>query len=73
MTGLAPAFRRLLRDDRGAVTVDWVSLTAGILLVGLAVVYAIFRNMEPVVDEVNATMANMPLNVDPGDSPTFTD
>jgi hypothetical protein len=31
-------------DDAGAVTIDWVALTAGILLLGIMVVYAIFNN-----------------------------
>ena len=30
-------------DERGAVTVDWVALTAGILLVGIMVVYAVMN------------------------------
>ena len=27
----------------GAVTIDWVALTAGILLLGIAVVYGVFE------------------------------
>ncbi len=33
-----PALRRFLDDDSGAVTVDWVVLTAGIVGLSLAVV-----------------------------------
>ncbi len=29
--------RRFIRDEKGAVTVDWVVLTASILLLGMAV------------------------------------
>ncbi len=46
--------KRLLRNDRGAITADWVALTAGILLFGLAVVYAIFNNgVAPVVGGID--------------------
>lgn len=34
-------FTKFLRDDSGAVTLDWVALTAGILLLGIAVVYGV--------------------------------
>jgi hypothetical protein len=34
---------KFLRDETGAVTIDWVALTAGILLLGIAVVYGIFE------------------------------
>jgi len=37
------AIYRFLRDDRGAVVTDWTALTAGLILFGLAVVYAIFN------------------------------
>lgn len=31
------------RKDDGAVTVDWVALTAAVLAVGIAVIYAVFE------------------------------
>ena len=50
MTG----FRKFLSDDAGAVTIDWVALTAGVLLVGFIVVYAIFNDgVIPLVDNVD--------------------
>ena len=36
------ALKKFLRDDAGAVTIDWVALTAGILLLGVMVGYGIF-------------------------------
>ena len=36
--------RLLLSDDRGAVTIDWVTLTAGILLLGMMVAYSVMNN-----------------------------
>ena len=35
--------KNFLNDEAGAVTIDWVALTAGILLLGIAVVYGIFQ------------------------------
>ena len=37
-------FRKFLSDDAGAVTIDWVALTAGVLMVGVIVVYAIYND-----------------------------
>jgi hypothetical protein len=36
--------RLLVADQRGAITVDWVTVTAGILAAGIMVVYAIYNN-----------------------------
>ncbi len=36
--------RLLLTDERGAVTVDWVTLTAGILLLGIMTVYTVMND-----------------------------
>ncbi len=43
---------QFIRDEAGAVTIDWVALTAGILLLGIATVYYLFEN--GVVGAVNA-------------------
>ena len=37
-------FRKFLSDDAGAVTIDWVALTAGVLVVGFIAVYAIYND-----------------------------
>ncbi len=34
----------LFRDERGVVTVDWVALTAGIMILGIMVAYAVMSN-----------------------------
>ncbi len=50
-------FTKFLSDDAGAVTIDWVALTAGILLLGIVVVYAIFDNgVKDLVSNVNTTL-----------------
>ena len=47
---------RFISDDDGVVTIDWVALTAGILLLGIMVVYAIVNNgVSSLVSNVNST------------------
>lgn len=63
-------FTMFLRDEDGAVTIDWVALTAGILLLGIAVVWAIFRDgVEPLVGTINTNLATAGAGVDPGTAP----
>ena len=56
MTG----FRKFLSDDAGAVTIDWVALTAGVLVVGIIVVYAIYNDgVSSLADNVNGMLSNL--------------
>lgn len=65
-------FSMFLRDEDGAVTIDWVALTAGILLLGIAVVYAIFRNgVAPLVDTIEANLSTAGSGVTTGAAPSF--
>jgi hypothetical protein len=66
-------FTMFLSDDAGAVTIDWVALTAGILLLGILVVYSIFNNgVAPVVSTINATLSSVSdLVVAPSQAPSF--
>ncbi len=60
-------FAKFLSDDAGAVTIDWVALTAGILLLGIMVVYAIFNNgVAGLVNSINSTLAGVTTNPDLG-------
>jgi hypothetical protein len=60
-------FFHFLSDDAGAVTIDWVALTAGILLLGIAVVYAIFNTgVSSVVNDINSTLTSGLLSVNTG-------
>ncbi len=60
-------FTKFLSDDAGAVTIDWVALTAGILLLGIMVVYAIFNNgVSVLVSNVNSTLTGVSTNVNIG-------
>ena len=60
-------FAKFLSDDAGAVTIDWVALTAGVLLLGIMVVYAIFNNgVSRLVSNVNSTLTGVSTNVNIG-------
>lgn len=58
---------RFVSDDAGAITIDWVALTSGVLLVGIMVVYAIFNNgVSSLVSSVNVNLASIGAGVDIG-------
>ena len=60
-------FINFLSDDAGAVTIDWVALTAGILLLGIMVVYAIFNGgVSKLVENINTTLSNVTVDVSVG-------
>ena len=60
-------FTKFLSDDTGAVTIDWVALTAGVLLLGLMVVYAIFNiGVSSLVSNVNSTLLGVSTGVSIG-------
>ena len=66
-------FTKFLNDDTGAVTIDWVALTAGILLLGIMVIYAIFNNgVANLVSNINSTLEGSIGGVTVGDPPTQT-
>jgi uncharacterized membrane protein len=44
VTKIKTGLRRFAENESGAVTVDWVALTAGIIVVGLAIVWYIMDN-----------------------------
>jgi len=51
-------FLNFIRDDAGAVTIDWVALTAGILILGVGVVAALFDEVQDVVDNMESNIAD---------------
>ena len=60
-------YGEFLRDDTGAITIDWVALTAGILLLGIMVVYAIFNGgVAGLVVSINDTLAGVTTDVNLG-------
>lgn len=48
-------------DEAGAIAIDWVALTAGILLLGIGVVYALFgqQGVGSVVSEIQGEFSVM--------------
>ncbi len=63
-------FAQFLSDDTGAVTIDWVALTAGILLLGIMVVYAIFNGgVSTLVGNINTTLGTAGSGVSVGLAP----
>lgn len=55
---------KFLFNDDGAVTIDWVSLTAGILLLGIAVVYGVYQGgVLPLTSSINGNLAGAGDNV----------
>lgn len=62
---------RFQSDERGAVTIDWVALTAGILLLGMMVVYAIFNTgVSDIVASMNSELG-LDLDIDVGTAPNI--
>ena len=64
MTTTMTAFGEFAGDETGAVSIDWVAITAGLLLLGIAVIYSIFGNgVSPMVGQMNivaSTGGNVP-------------
>lgn len=56
---------KLLRDEDGAVTVDWVVLTAATVGLGFAVIYAMANGNETLADNLSSGIGG--INVDAGD------
>ena len=76
MTNLLKLLRGFRADESGAITVDWVALTAGIVFVTVAVVYAIFRDgVDPLADAIGSEQSNQSsqLSAFVSSAPTFTD
>lgn len=62
----------LLRDERGAVTIDWVGLTSGVLLLGITLVYAIYNSgVASGVFSINQALGGIGVN-DVGAAPDFS-
>ena len=62
--------KKFINDESGAVTIDWVVLTAGILLLGIAVVYGIFNSGVTNLATAINTNLNSAVSVDTGNAPT---
>lgn len=50
------AWQRFLEDECGAITVDWVVLTAAVVGLGIAAVASISAGVDPVAERVGDTL-----------------
>lgn len=67
-------FKQFMNDEAGAVTIDWVALTAGILLLAIALVFGIFNSgVDPLADRISSSLSNAAVDVEIGDPPTLND
>ena len=66
------SFVRFIGDESGALTIDWVALSAGILLAGLVAVFAIYLNgASPAVVDMNTTLSGLNSDINPGSPPNM--
>ena len=66
-----PKLRNFLNDETGAVTIDWVALTAGILLLGITLVYAIFNNgVASLSKNINSNLTSIGTSINTGTPPS---
>ena len=56
---MTSAIKRFFSDTSGAVTIDWVVLTAGLITLGFVLVGTVSDGTNSVGDEINATLASM--------------
>ena len=56
--------RDFLRDDAGAVTVDWVVLTGMIVLLGMASAFAVAANIPGLADHVGTYIGDTEIGVE---------
>jgi len=53
---VAPILKRFSTDDQGAVTVDWVALTAAIVLLGVSVMFYATSSVPEVANSLSRYM-----------------
>ncbi|MEO1536611.1 MAG: hypothetical protein AAFR73_02675 [Pseudomonadota bacterium] len=51
-------FNAFLKDESGAVTVDWVVLTAAIVGLGIAVLTSVGNGTTTLADKISSNLAN---------------
>lgn len=58
-----------IQDEAGAATIDWVTLTMGVLLAGIVAIYSIYGGgVSALVDETAALMV-VHGDLEPGTTP----
>ena len=46
-----------INDEDGAVTIDWVALTAGVVILGIALVALLRAPLESLISEISDTLS----------------
>ena len=54
-------FRRLRRDDNGAVTVEWVVLTSAVMLLGLAAIVEVSSGLGNLAGRLDSELSEMTI------------
>jgi hypothetical protein len=66
------SLKQFVFDDAGAVTIDWVALTAAILLLGIMVVYSIFNGgVSSLTSNIGGTLSGISTAIDIGAVPNI--
>ena len=58
---LLRGIRRFARDDNGAVTVDWVVLTAAVVGLGVAILSTVSGGATDLAGDINQNVGDMAL------------
>ena len=60
-------FKNFRRDEDGAVTIDWVVLTAAIVGLGIAVASSLSGNVESLAADINTEVGTQTIDTTLGD------
>ena len=67
-------FTRFFKSEDGVATVDWVALSAGVLILAIAVLYGIMgTGAASTATSVNKTLITAGTAIDPGPAPGQAD
>lgn len=62
--------RKFISNEDGGVTIDWVFITGGILLLGIAVVFGVFnQGVSTLATSINTEVATTLINPELAPSP----
>ena len=55
---------RFFKSDKGAITVDWVVLTAALIGMGIAFALALSGGMETLADRVSTNLSDQDIGIE---------
>lgn len=62
MTLLFARLRGQIRDEDGAVTVDWIVLTAVTVMLGMAAAFTVGSNIPGLANQLSTTVENIDMD-----------